>query len=120
MREKASTVSALAVLFGFSALPFSVFGQSPKEPMVPIDALEFFRPELSISSSNVPLEQAMDQLPNRAAWQSLALSGSAPRVLIDPRSGTAVNVLASQPILPGDGTGNAVSLTDVSRLRARP
>jgi len=112
----------LSLLWGLAPSPVSP--QVPKEPAISMDALEFFRPELSISTSNVPLEEVLDQLPNQAAWQTFlqnrAESVTRMEVLIDPRSATAVNILASQPLIPGRGKANRVTLADLSRSLGRP
>jgi hypothetical protein len=119
--KKVVSLGVLSVLGG-AALPSAV-GQVPKEPARSLDVLEFYRPELTLSTSNVRLEQVLDRLPNRTAWQSRleqsAASDSRMDVLIDPRSATAVNLLTSQPLLPGDGKGNQVSMADLSRSLGR-
>ncbi len=100
-----------------------VSAQVPKEPVISIDTLEFFRPELSISTSNVPLGEVLDQLPNKTAWQAFlqtrVASVSGMQVLIDPRSATAVNILSSQPLIPGSGKANQLTLADLSRILGR-
>ncbi|HEX9726607.1 MAG TPA: hypothetical protein VGC53_20180, partial [Vicinamibacteria bacterium] len=112
----------LSLLWGLA--PTLVSAQVPKEPAISMDALEFFRPELSISTSNVSLEEVLDQLPNQAAWQTFlqnrAESVTRMEVLIDPRSATAVNVLASQPLIPGRGKANRITLADLSRSLGHP
>src|SRR5262245_5773704 len=85
----------------------------------------FFRPELSLASSQVPLEDVLAQLPNRAAWESfLHANGARPETqrihaYIDPRSGGAVNILGPFPIIPGRGVGNTVTLAQLSRAEGR-
>jgi hypothetical protein len=105
------------LLLGVWTTPVS--SQIPKEAAIPIDALEFFRPELYLSTANVRLEEVVDQMPNRAAWQTFlqarAASDSPMEVMIDPRSGAAVNLLASQPLIPGTGRANQVTLAELSR-----
>ncbi len=112
-------------LLGFlGALAPAAPAQVPKEPIRTLDVLEFFRPELAVSSSNVRLEQVMETLPNRTAWQTFlddraAVTGTRMEVLIDPRSATAVNLLASQPIIPGDGAANQLTMADLGRSLGR-
>ncbi len=100
------------------------YAQVPKEPVRSLDVLEFYRPELSISTSNVRLDQVLEQLPNRTAWQARldesASSTSRMDVLIDPRSATAVNLLTSQPLIPGNGSSNLVTVGDLARSLGRP
>ena len=94
----------------------------PKEEGGGLAALEFFLPELQISSSNVPLEDALPELPNRGAWEDLlaaqeAAPGGPLHAFIDPRSGTATNLLGAFPLIPGKGVGNRLTLGDLaSRL----
>jgi hypothetical protein len=110
-------VWAVLLLVGPATVPVSA--QIPKDPAIPIDALEFFRPELSISTSNLRLEEVLDQMPNRATWQEFlqtsVASDSGMEVLIDPRSGTAVNLLSSRPLIPGTGVANQITLGGLSR-----
>lgn len=42
------------------------------------------------------------------------------RAFIDPRSGTAANIITSTPMVPGTGEGNAVTLADLAVLLGRP
>jgi len=50
----------------------------------------------------------LGQLPNRAAWVA-STARSRFVVHIDPRSGTATNILGAVPLIPGDGVGNDVT-----------
>src|SRR5688572_6659371 len=81
---------------------------------------EFFRPELYISNSHQELEQVIDGLPNKAAWQSF-LTGrpDAVKVYIDPRSGAVTNIIGSTPLLPGSGVGNSVTLAALGQKLGR-
>ncbi len=98
----------------------------PKEPTSSLDQKEFFRPDLYISTSNLVLQDALTQLPNRAAWDAFLQRRSggarASRVsaFIDPRSGAATNLIGVFPLIPGDGVGNSVTLADLSRQLGRP
>jgi hypothetical protein len=98
----------------------------PKPPGGYLEQKEFFLPELTISSANVPLDEVLPALPNHAAWTSL-LQARAPAGegatygFIDPRSGTATSLIGAFPLLPGHGVGNQVSVEDLSaRLGHRP
>ncbi len=113
----------LLAVFGAIAVG-PVWGFQPKQTSAYLDGKEFFKPELAISSSNVPLEGILQQLPNRAAWEqylrdSAGKGESALRVFIDPRSGTATNIIAAFPLLPGRGVGNAVTLDTLSQRLGR-
>src|SRR5262245_45026432 len=95
----------------------------PKEKSSALDQKEFFRPELSISNANRPLQDILPQLPNRAAWDAFLLKGtnaSEVRAFIDPRSGAATNLIVSVPLIPGSGVGNHLSLADLSGRLGRP
>ena len=106
---------ALAVVGALSI--GTAWAAKPKEASSSLDAREFFRPELYISSSNVPLENALPQLANRAAWDAFIAGRAADggmRAFIDPRSGAATNIIGSFPLIPGDGAGNQVTLASLS------
>jgi trimeric autotransporter adhesin len=95
----------------------------PGENKSAIGQRAFFLPELYISTTNAPVASVLDQLPNRAAWnQLLAANKGAGGVngFIDPRSGTASNIIGSFPLLPGSGVGNNVTLKSVSARLGRP
>jgi trimeric autotransporter adhesin len=88
----------------------------PKQALTPLDQKAFFKPDLYISSSQLPLEDVVGRLPNRAAWEGFAAdarSGWASpadvKVWIDPRSGAATNLLGAYPLIPGDGFGNQIT-----------
>jgi hypothetical protein len=94
-RKKAMSLGLSGVL-GAIALP--ALAQVPKEPIRTLDMLEFFRPELAISTSNVRLEQVVNELPNRTAWQTFlqeraAVSAAPLEVVIDPPAAAAGNHL---------------------------
>jgi hypothetical protein len=92
------------------------------EPPDGLAAKAFALPELYISSGNLPLPAVRAQLPNRAAWETLAASAvSADGVdaFIDARSGTATNLLESVPLIPGQGVRNRVTLADLGRRLGR-
>jgi hypothetical protein len=105
----------------------------PKESSSCLDQQEFFKPELYISSSQVPIEQIVSRLPNQAAWQrylaeqkELELAtGTAgvPQLLsrgfIDPRSGAATSLIGAFPLIPGRGAGNRIELATLSERLGR-
>jgi hypothetical protein len=99
---------------------------TPKEPRTSLEQRAFFRPELYISSSHVPLEEALVHLPSRVAWEGFLLArGEDPgrprtRVYIDPRSGTAASFIGSFPLIPGDGVGNQLGLAELSARLGTP
>jgi hypothetical protein len=92
----------------------------PKEPATDLDRKAFFKPELSISTSHVPLTDALPRLANRGAWESLLadrgddLRNPRLKAWLDPRSGAATNLLGAFPLVPGRGVGNQVSLRELA------
>jgi hypothetical protein len=85
----------------------------PADPAADLAARQFSRPELTIRTRSVPLDEVRAELPNAAAWD--ALLGRYPAgVHLDARSGTPSSVVGGIPLLPGGGAGNRVSLDDVA------
>jgi len=87
----------------------------PKQNLTPLDQKAFFKSDLYISSSQLPLEDVLSRLPNRAAWDGFVAGAgqgwanpAEVRVWIDPRSGAATNILGAYPLIPGNGFGNHV------------
>jgi hypothetical protein len=95
------------VVVGGSLLAGAAWGATPKDQVTPLDQRAFFRPELYLSSSHVPLEDVISQLPNRPAWEGFLLArGENParpktRVYIDPRSGVGLQPPGVVPDDPG-------------------
>jgi hypothetical protein len=117
----ARTVTLGAVLAAAAAPASAIV---PKQPDSYAEGREFFLPELYLSSANVPLQDALDELPNREAWQAFERQRDAAgqgrvSAFIDPRSGVATNILGSFPLIPGDGAFNRVSLSDLGRRVGR-
>src|SRR4030042_2294556 len=79
-----------------------------------IEALEFRVDELAISTSQVPLSEIINQLPNRYAWQSFSRAQKNAFIYIDPRSGRPVSLMYPLPIIPGTGEHNTVTLASLS------
>ncbi len=118
MVRGAALVGAL-LAFGASAWAFE-----PKAGGA-LESREFFLPELYVSSSQVPVEEVLDQLPNRGAWgRFIAERGEGPEHLrvsafIDPRSGAATNLVSSFPLIPGNGLGNQLTLQSLGARLGR-
>lgn len=101
-------------------LPVLAGAFQPKTDKTDLNQKEFFLPELYISSSTLSLQEISGQLKNQKAWnQFFAANGADFHVYFDPRSATAVNIMGSIPLIPGDGKGNRISLADVSRKLGR-
>ena len=104
------------VLVGSSLVTTAAWGAVPKEPKTALDQKAFFRPDLYISSSHVLLKDALAELPNRSAWERFlsargeSLADPSTPIHIDPRSGTVSNIIAPFPLIPGNGTGNQITL----------
>jgi len=74
----------------------------------------FEDPTLDPTQHSVPLEVVLSRLPQQSAWIEFRSAQSASvAVFIDPRSGTPANIIASIPVIPGSGTGNAVTLAEL-------
>src|SRR6185295_15848213 len=106
-------VAAVALLT--FTVPHALAVDAPKGSL---RSREFAAADLAVSSSHVPLDDVLAELPNRAAWERFRgerASGGAERVhvYIDPRSGAATDIIAPFPLLPGDGVGNHVALADL-------
>ena len=67
------------LLVASSLVTTTAWAAVPKEPQTPLDQKEFFQPDLYISSSHVPLEEILDQLPNRSAWERYRAARDEPR-----------------------------------------
>ena len=122
-RVPARRTGVILALFSCLALPS--WAARPKESSSVLDRKAFFRPDLSISSSHVPLEDLLAELPNRGAWDAFLQhqagqgAGVRPRVFIEPRSGAVTNLMGVFPLVPGAGVGNALKLADLSRQLGR-
>ena len=108
----------LAVVVGF-AVAGAGLAIEPKEPGSFLDHKEFFKQELVISSSNEPAAEIADRLPNRPEWVSF-LAGNGRHGFVDPRSGAATSLIEARPLIPGNGLGNRVDLSDLSQRIGRP
>jgi hypothetical protein len=118
-RSTSAWVLALSAFVGVAP----AWAIAPKQPDAPLEDRAFFKPELYISTASVPLADLKDQLPNRAAWRAF-LAGrpgyvSDVHVFLDPRSGSAVNIMGAYPLLPGSGVGNRVTLASLGRAIGR-
>jgi hypothetical protein len=120
--RRAWAVPIVGLLILTSGLAWAV---EPKGPGSYLGQKEFFKPELYISSSHERVEEVLQNLPNRAAWESFQAAreraGQPPvRAFVDPRSGAATNVMGPFPLVPGRGVGNRVSFEELSARIGRP
>jgi trimeric autotransporter adhesin len=126
---RAGRIGLLAGLLGIAICGLAA-AVEPKQPGSWLDQKAFFKPELYISSSQVPVEEILDRLPNRTAWEgyraalekagAVAPGHEVPLAYIDPRSGAATNLVGAFPLVPGRGAGNRLKLADLSKSLGRP
>jgi hypothetical protein len=112
--------AALAVLVVSSASQafHPEHGEAPSKSRVAEKA--FFKPELTISWRNVPLNEARGQgqlnaLQDKAWANFFARHGDDVQVYLDPRSGTPTNIQGAFPMIPGDGVGNRLTMSDMGQ-----
>ncbi len=109
---------ALALAWSVSA---PAWAAKPKEDQSFLDHKKFHKQELVISSANMGLAELLPALSPQSvrAWDSFFASPDAQsspggvQAYLDPRSGAATNIIGSFPLIPGDGIGNQVTLTDL-------
>src|SRR5262245_49901683 len=82
------------------------------------------RLDLGTAPRTVPLADVLEQLPNRAAWEAFAESrlarGESPApAFVDPVSGTTAGLTVAEPLIPGRGAGNHVTLGALARTLGR-
>ncbi len=112
---------AAALIVALSSAAWAV--TPPRDSGSYLEQKAFFKPELYISSSNVPIEEVLGRLSNQGAWETyfaarekaLGSGEELPHVFLDPRSGAATNLMESVPLIPGRGVGNRVKLGDLSK-----
>jgi hypothetical protein len=120
--RRAWAIPIAGLLILTSGLAWAV---EPKGPGSYLGQKEFFKPELSISSSHERVEEVLQDLPNRAAWENFQAAreraGQPPvQGFVDPRSGAATNLLGPFPLVPGRGAENRVSFEELSARIGRP
>ena len=115
-------ISSKIFAFTFFLITFSAmlaFGLKPEKDK-PGQPQKFFKPELYISSANVDLQEVLNQLPNKQEWNDFfTRHGQNFHVFIDPRTAKPTNIMGAVPLIPGNGVGNRVSLTDISQKLGR-
>jgi trimeric autotransporter adhesin len=129
MRQTRSLFRQACALLGFVCCGLSsapAWAANPKDQQAThLDQKEFFRPELYISTSHVELEEVVPQLPNRAAWEGFlsksrnAAGESKFVVYLDPRSGVVTNLMGPEPMIPGSGVGNRLTLASLGQKLGR-
>lgn len=112
-------ISAVCLVALWSATSWAI--QPPESNTQDLVASRaFFKPELYLPVTNMPLQQAQLAPQSVSAWSDFfARNGSGIQVYLDPRSGTPSGLHASVPLIPGKGAGNSVSLASVSQALGR-
>jgi trimeric autotransporter adhesin len=114
MQFRSFSIFSLLTLCFSLAQPLNAFKPEPNDKG--LKPKEFIKPELSISTSNVELQQILGQLTNAPEWNNFfSRYGSNFQVFIEPRTGKPTNILGHIPIIPGDGLDNRINLQDVSQ-----
>jgi hypothetical protein len=117
-RQGALALSAVVMILIGAAAWSSVPKWSAGPPG--LEEKGFARPEMRVTSANVPLRDVLSLLPNAAHWNRfLQEQGPATEVYIDPRSGVPSGIQLSLPFIPGDGKNNHLSLEDLGRAVGR-
>ena len=99
------------------ALPCFAF--QPAAPQPDLAQKVFSLPELYISKAALPVKPETP-LPNRPALDRFTRRyGKQVIVFMDPRSGAAINLVTSIPMIPGSGKENRLTLADVSHSLGR-
>lgn len=97
-----------------------LFAFQPPAKETDIARKAFSLPELYLSNMALPLSPGL-ALTNRDALNGFVQHyGSQTTVYLDPRSGAAMNLVTSIPMIPGDGKGNHVALSGIARMLRRP
>ncbi|WP_163999773.1 PepSY domain-containing protein [Pyxidicoccus caerfyrddinensis] len=82
----------------------------------------FFKPELSLPSSHLPLQDALPRMSRDAAgaWDDFfARNGKGFEVYVDSYTGAVTNIQGAIPLIPGDGVGNKLTLSTVRQQLGR-
>jgi hypothetical protein len=100
------------------AAPAWAFRPEPAPAPGSLASQAFFKPELTIPSGHVPLEEALPKLSGSgaSAWDDFfARNGRGFTVYVDAKTGTATNIMGAVPLIPGKGVGNKLTLDSVSK-----
>ncbi len=105
---------AIAVAMLASSVSWAL--QPPQNEIQPLKSAvaekAFFKPELTISSRNVHLDESRTQmgLAKNKAWNNFfAKHGQDTQVYLDARSGIPTKIQLHYPLIPGNGYGNRLS-----------
>jgi hypothetical protein len=116
MRQVAKLTACLALLM--SAASWAIVPPEPSSTSLTSKA--FFKPELYLPITNVPLSQAKLSSLNTGVWEDFfARNGKDFNVYVDERTGAATSVEGSIPFIPGTGVGNTVTLESLRTTLGR-
>lgn len=118
MRHAAKLTACLALLC--SAASWAIV--PPESGPRTLASQAFFKPELYLPINNVPLQELQPQLSaaSTSAWEAFfARNGRDINVYLDPRTGIPTSIQGVFPIIPGDGSGNRVTLDSVRQQLGR-
>ncbi|MBZ4420854.1 endopeptidase [Myxococcus sp. RHSTA-1-4] len=116
MRHASKWVACLALCLSALGWAFQPSQQST------LASQAFFKPELYLPISNVPLEEARVHLERLgpSAWDDFfARNGRDFHVYLDPLTGTPSAIQGAIPLIPGTGVGNKVTLSTVHQQLGR-
>ncbi|MCP3162069.1 gluzincin family metallopeptidase [Myxococcus qinghaiensis] len=119
MRSVVKAAVCMAVMATSQAFGFDPGAHSTKGSLA---TQAFFKPELSLSSGQVPLKEALPKLSPDVAkvWDDFfARNGNNFEIYIDSVTGTAANIQGAIPLIPGNGVGNKLTLGSLGRQLGR-
>ncbi|MDC0710891.1 endopeptidase [Stigmatella sp. ncwal1] len=94
----------------------------PESGPTTLSSKAFFKPELTLTISNVPLGELQPQMSTAGmrSWDAFfARNGREFNVYLDARTGTPTSIQGSIPLIPGDGVGNRVTLAGLRQRLGR-
>lgn len=114
-----------AILCGLTCavliLAAGTWSSSSGQASPPLAQKEFFKTELAMSTAAVELDAIIAHLPNQTSWTDFRSRQKAGMVAyIDPRSGKPASIVLSVPLIPGSGTDNHLTLTDLGQRLGKP
>jgi len=118
MRNAVKLTACLAVLLSVASWAFVPPQSGPSS----LASKAFFKPELTIPITNMPLQEAQAQLSaqSTSAWNDFfARNGKNFNVYLDPRTGSATAIQGAIPMIPGTGVGNNVTISTVRQQLGR-
>jgi trimeric autotransporter adhesin len=118
MRHVAKLIACLALCL--SAASWAIV--PPESNPNSLSERAFFKPELYIPITNVPLDEVQAQMSATSlrAWDDFfARHGKDINVFLDPRTGAVTSIQGGFPMIPGTGVGNSVTLSSMQAQLGR-